>query len=71
MDSKQCMMYPVSIIIQKLRFFQMIFQIDGGSDWVALSRPFVEYVTSSQKDELVEGLLQVFKHTLLPAEVCK
>lgn len=36
---------------------------------MALSRPFVSYVTSSEKDELVEGLVSVFKHTLLPAEV--
>lgn len=43
-------------------------QIDGGSDWVALSRPFVEYVASDEKDPLVTGLLQVFRHTLLPAE---
>lgn len=43
-------------------------QIDGGSDWVGLSRKFVSYVTSDQKDELIEGLLKVFNHTLLPAE---
>lgn len=43
-------------------------QLDGGSDWVALSRKFVDYVTDSNPDELVEGLLTVFKHTLLPAE---
>lgn len=43
-------------------------QIDGGSDWVALSRKFVEYVAVDTPDELVKGLLVVFKHTLLPAE---
>ncbi|KAJ9592775.1 hypothetical protein L9F63_015553 [Diploptera punctata] len=49
-------------------------QMDGGSDWVALSRPFVAYVATaveenkSQKDSLVEGLNTIFKHTLLPAE---
>lgn len=43
-------------------------QIDGGSDWVALSRDFVEYVVSQTPDSLVEGLLVVFEHTLLPAE---
>lgn len=43
-------------------------QIDGGSDWVALSRKFVEYVVSNSPDELIEGLKVVFKHTLLPAE---
>lgn len=45
-------------------------QIDGGSDWVGLSRHFVEYVTSvhGEPDELLEGLLRIFHHTLLPAE---
>lgn len=43
-------------------------QIDGGSDWVALSRPFVEYVASKESDELVTGLIKVFQYTLLPAE---
>lgn len=41
-------------------------QIDGGSDWIGLSRAFVEYVTV--EDELIRGLLRVFHHTLLPAE---
>lgn len=43
-------------------------QIDGGSDWVALSRRFVEYVAVDHPDELVSGLLVFFKYTLLPAE---
>ncbi|XP_076384790.1 xylosyltransferase oxt [Megalopta genalis] len=43
-------------------------QIDGGSDWVALSRDFVEYVASPTPDTLVTDLLKVFKYTLLPAE---
>lgn len=43
-------------------------QIDGGSDWVALDRDFVEYVTQEDGDTLLGGLLKVFKHTLLPAE---
>lgn len=43
-------------------------QIDGGSDWIALSRNFVEYVSQKDPDDLVSGLLVVFKHTLLPAE---
>lgn len=42
-------------------------QVDGGSDWVALSRSFVEYVTI-ENDPLIDGLLKVFHHTLLPAE---
>lgn len=42
-------------------------QIDGGSDWVALSRSFVEYVTD-EEDPLISGLLKVFHYTLLPAE---
>ncbi|CAK9813203.1 Xylosyltransferase oxt [Anthophora plagiata] len=43
-------------------------QIDGGSDWVALSREFVEYVANPLPDALVTDLLKVFKYTLLPAE---
>ncbi|CRL07323.1 CLUMA_CG020302, isoform A [Clunio marinus] len=43
-------------------------QIDGGSDWVCLSRSFVSYVTLDQKDELIKGLLEIFQYTLLPAE---
>lgn len=43
-------------------------QVDGGSDWVALSQPFVEYVANPEPDALVSGLLKIFKHTLLPAE---
>lgn len=45
-------------------------QIDGGSDWVALSRTFVHYVTTNanEQDELLAGLLRIFHHTLLPAE---
>lgn len=43
-------------------------QIDGGSDWICLSRKFVAYVTTEDKDELIEGLLKIFRHTLLPAE---
>ncbi|ALC43906.1 oxt [Drosophila busckii] len=44
-------------------------QVDGGSDWVALSRPFVAYVTQPQtQDKLLQSLLHLFKHTLLPAE---
>lgn len=43
-------------------------QIDGGSDWVALSRKFVEYIATDSPDELVEGLLVLFTYTLLPAE---
>lgn len=43
-------------------------QIDGGSDWVALSRDFVEYVANQNPDALVSDLLKVFKYTLLPAE---
>ncbi|XP_063241407.1 xylosyltransferase oxt [Bacillus rossius redtenbacheri] len=46
-------------------------QVDGGSDWVALSRPFVEYVSAglaARTDPLIVGLNTVFKYTLLPAE---
>lgn len=40
---------------------------DGGSDWLALSRPFVDYLVTG--DPLISGLTQFFKYTLLPAEV--
>ncbi|KAK9502912.1 hypothetical protein O3M35_011595 [Rhynocoris fuscipes] len=42
--------------------------IDGGSDWLGLSRPFVEYLATSTTDPLLLGLVTVFRHTLLPAE---
>uniref|UniRef100_A0A182XMH0 protein xylosyltransferase n=1 Tax=Anopheles quadriannulatus TaxID=34691 RepID=A0A182XMH0_ANOQN len=45
--------------------------IDGGSDWVCLSRDFARYVTGDgvgQRDELIQGLLRVFEYTILPAE---
>ncbi|KAK6630884.1 hypothetical protein RUM44_003054 [Polyplax serrata] len=43
-------------------------QMDGGSDWMALSRPFVEYVAGDTRDELLRGLDRVYQYTLLPAE---
>ncbi|CAG2121719.1 unnamed protein product [Medioppia subpectinata] len=41
---------------------------DGGSDWVVLSREFCHYITY-EDNELLSGLKQLFKYTLLPAEV--
>ncbi|KAE8576814.1 hypothetical protein XENTR_v10004328 [Xenopus tropicalis] len=41
--------------------------VDGGSDWFALTRNFVEYVTYT-KDILVSELQRFYKYTLLPAE---
>ncbi|KAM8947297.1 xylosyltransferase 2 isoform 2-T2 [Pelodytes ibericus] len=41
--------------------------VDGGSDWFALTRRFVEYVTYTQ-DSLVSELKRFYKYTLLPAE---
>lgn len=43
-------------------------QIDGGSDWFALSREFVEYVANPDTDSLVIDLSKLFRYTLLPAE---
>ncbi|XP_055373192.1 xylosyltransferase oxt isoform X2 [Condylostylus longicornis] len=43
-------------------------QIDGGSDWIALSKDFVNFVTNYKNNELILGLLKIFQHTLLPAE---
>ncbi|XP_075994851.1 xylosyltransferase 2 [Genypterus blacodes] len=42
-------------------------EVSGGSDWFALTRPFVEYVITS-RDELVSGLKQFYTYALLPAE---
>lgn len=50
------------------RQLPMGIQIDGGSDWVALSRDFVQYVANPMPDSLVRGLLRIFNLTLLPAE---
>lgn len=41
--------------------------VDGGSDWIALSPEFVEYIVG-EHDELLAGLDTIFRHTLLPAE---
>ncbi|KAL9701776.1 hypothetical protein quinque_005217 [Culex quinquefasciatus] len=41
-------------------------QIDGGSDWICLSRDFARYVTTG--DDLIRGLLVIFRQTILPAE---
>ncbi len=43
-------------------------RIDGGSDWVVLSRQFCSYITFND-NELLKGLKRIFKYTLLPAEV--
>lgn len=41
--------------------------VDGGSDWFALTRNFVEYVTNTE-DTMVSDLKLFYKYTLLPAE---
>lgn len=43
-------------------------EVDGGSDWVALTRDFCQYIVDND-DELLKGLRTFFKYTLLPAEV--
>ena len=44
-------------------------RIDGGSDWICLTRKFVTYVIN-EDNELLKGLKKIFTYTLLPAEVC-
>ena len=61
-----CILCYLRFIMKRLFFVGI--QIDGGSDWVALSRDFVEYVANPNPDTLVTDLLKVFKYTLLPAE---
>lgn len=44
-------------------------RFDGGSDWIALFRDFVEYSLMSH-DQLNVGLKDFYKYALLPVEVC-
>jgi len=41
-------------------------RIDGGSDWICLSREFIQYVVG--EDALLLGLKSFWKYSLLPAE---
>lgn len=43
-------------------------RIDGGSDWVGLTRELAEYATSQDPDSLLRGLKDLYRYTLLPAE---
>nr|CAG4646048.1 EOG090X01AN [Macrothrix elegans] len=45
-------------------------RIDGGSDWIGLTRQLAEYATglAEPNDPLVLGLRNLFHYTLLPAE---
>ncbi|CAL1290966.1 unnamed protein product [Larinioides sclopetarius] len=42
-------------------------RVDGGSDWIALHSNFCSYLTQ-QNNTLLQGLMTVFRYTLLPAE---
>ena len=44
-------------------------RLDGGSDWLVLSRAFARFVALEERDPLVSGLRQYFENALLPAEV--
>ena len=43
-------------------------RLDGGSDWIALTRDFASYITFAN-NTLLRGLRKFYNHTLLPAEV--
>jgi len=44
-------------------------KVDGGSDWVCLSKDFMEYILDEEnQDKMLEGLFTIFNYTLLPAE---
>lgn len=43
-------------------------RLDGGSDWIGLSRDFCSYLITAN-DTLLRGLDTIYQHTLLPAEV--
>lgn len=51
-----------------VRSLQDGIQVDGGSDWICLSKNFCNYVVTST-DALVTGLKQYWTYALLPAEV--
>ena len=42
--------------------------IDGGSDWIIITRHYANYLTTSS-DPVVLGVKHLFRFTLLPAEV--
>ena len=42
--------------------------IDGGSDWIAISRRYAHYLVTSNDDLLVR-MKRIFEFSLLPAEV--
>lgn len=61
--------FPHVIFLSSIRYVVLTgIQIDGGSDWFALSREFVEYVANPDTDSLVIDLSKLFRYTLLPAE---
>ena len=47
-------------------------RIDGGSDWIGITRQLAEYATTALVDQsadpLVRGLKDVYRQTILPAE---
>lgn len=50
-------------------------RIDGGSDWIGVTRQLAQYATGmsangvkGESDSLLKGLKELYKHTLLPAE---
>ena len=44
-------------------------KLDGGSDWVCLSKDFVDYILDEEKrDNMLQGLFTIYNYTLLPAE---
>ncbi len=45
-------------------------RIDGGSDWIGITRELAQYATTNvrEADPLLKGLKEVYRQTLLPAE---
>jgi len=42
--------------------------VDGGSDWIAITRNYSRYLVTSE-DQLLTGLKRYYEFSLLPAEV--
>lgn len=43
-------------------------QIYGGSDWIVLSRSFVEYLVKPEDDVMLAGMINYWQYSLMPGE---
>ena len=51
------------------RLLPISFEFDGGSDWICLSKDFIDYIVDEEhRDAMLQGLLAIYNYTILPAE---